>query len=211
MEVLDHMDKEIVDEYLVDGNYYGVPLFMELHGVIYNMDFLNQVGYEEAPATLDEFIDLNEKLIANGLPTGISPWKSGGSIVGHMTAPVFSSQENPVEYMTKIQNGEVDLTKEKGFLELFDYLDATIEYGNKDAVNTDSTKMCIRDRNICIRNVSSRFRKKKGNMGDIPLFDFNCGAYFFNYLYNQYWIDGYFVSFCFWNYERPFVSKWKRT
>ena len=62
LEVLDKMDQDIVNEYLVDGNYYGVPLFMELHGVIYNMDYLNQVGYDKAPETLDEFIDLNKKL-----------------------------------------------------------------------------------------------------------------------------------------------------
>ena len=139
LEVLDKMDQDIVNEYLVDGNYYGVPLFMELHGVIYNMDYLNQVGYDKAPETLDEFIDLNKKLQEAGLPTGISPWKGGGSIVGHMTAPVFSSHEDSLDYMHQIQNGEIDLKEDEGWNSLLDYLDATMEYGNKDALATDTT------------------------------------------------------------------------
>lgn len=139
LEVLDKMDQDIVNEYLVDGNYYGVPLFMELHGVIYNMDYLNQVGYDQAPETLDEFIDLNKKLQEADLPTGISPWKGGGSIVGHMTAPVFSSHEDSLAYLQQIQNGETDLKEDEGWNSLFDYLDATMEYGNKDALSTDTT------------------------------------------------------------------------
>ena len=136
---MDKMQKDIVDEYLVDGKYLGIPLFMELHGVIYNMKYLNQVGYEKAPETLDEFIDLNQKLQTANLPTGISPWKGAGSIVGHMTAPIFGAHEDSVAYMNDIIAGKVDLTQDAEWNALFDYLQATMEYGNKDALNTDNT------------------------------------------------------------------------
>lgn len=139
LEVLDQMQQDIVDEYLVDGNYLGVPLFMELHGVVYNMDYLNQIGMDTTPTTLDEFIEMNEKLIEAGLPTGISPWKSGGSIVGHMTAPIFSSHDDPVGYMNEIIDGTVSIADDEQWNGLVDYLEATLKYGNADAINTDST------------------------------------------------------------------------
>lgn len=139
LSVLDSMQQDVLNEYLINGDYYGVPIFMELHGVVYNMNYLEQVGYISAPETLDEFIDLNQKLIAAGLPTGICPWSSGGSILGHMTASVFSIHDDPIAYMKAIQNGEVDLIEDPDWNALYDYLDATLEYGNEDALVTDST------------------------------------------------------------------------
>ena len=112
---------------------------MELHGVVYNMDYLNQIGMDTTPTTLDEFIEMNEKLIEAGLPTGISPWKSGGSIVGHMTAPIFSSHDDPVGYMNEIIDGTVSIADDEQWNGLVDYLEATLKYGNADAINTDST------------------------------------------------------------------------
>lgn len=139
LQVLKAMDPDIVAEYLIGGDYYGVPLFMELHGVIYNMKYLEQVGFTEPPKTLNEFADLSQKLQSQGLPTGISPWSTAAAIVGHMLAPVFGSHDDPVGYMKQIQNGEIDLTQDAGWNALYDYLDATLEYGNADALVTDNT------------------------------------------------------------------------
>lgn len=139
LKVLNQMQDDVLNEYLVDGNYYGVPIFVELHGVIYNMGFLEQVGYTKPPETLNDFIKMNEKLIEAGLPTGISPWSSAAAILGHMTAPVFSIHEKPLEYLSDIKNETIDLTKDSNWHALFDYLDATLKYGNEEALITDNT------------------------------------------------------------------------
>jgi len=139
LEALNTMPADSTAEFMADGKYYGVPLFAELHGVIYNMDYLNKVGWTTTPTTLDEFIQLNEDLIAAGLPTGICPWSSAGSILGHMTASVFSSHDDPYAYMNEIIEGNVDLTTDEQWNALYDYLDATLKYGNADALVTDST------------------------------------------------------------------------
>ena len=41
LEALNTMPADSTAEFMADGKYYGVPLFAELHGVIYNMDYLN--------------------------------------------------------------------------------------------------------------------------------------------------------------------------
>lgn len=139
LEVLSKMDQDILNEYLMDGKYYGVPLFAEFHGVIYNMEYLGKAGISEVPKTLDEFIAMNDALQAAGQPTGIAPWKNAASITGHMTAPLFTTREDPLGYLGQIESGAVDLTQDPLWNGLFDYLDAVRTYGNKDALNTDNT------------------------------------------------------------------------
>ena len=139
LECFDKMDPEITDEYYVDGAYYGVPLFAEYHGVIYNMTYLEQVGFSDVPKTIDEFVELNEALIAAGLPTGISPWKGAESIIAHMTAPIFRAKDDSLGYYQDVQSGAVDLTNDKDWGMFLDYIDAVRQYGNADALNTDNT------------------------------------------------------------------------
>lgn len=139
MDILSRMNPDIVKEYQMSDGIYGIPLFAEYHGVIYNMDYLGQAGINKAPETLDEFIDMNQKLVAAGLPTGISAWKSAGPITGHMTAPIFSAHDDSLAYMKEIAAGAVDLKTEELWTGQLDYLDAVRTYGNKDALNTDNT------------------------------------------------------------------------
>ena len=139
MEALTTMPEASTAEFMADGAYYGIPLFAELHGVIYNMTYLNAAGWTTTPTTLDEFIKLNEDLIAAGQPTGICSYSNAGAILGHMTAPVFSSHEDAYAYQAEIVAGNADLTADAGWNALYDYLEATIKYGNPDALVTDNT------------------------------------------------------------------------
>lgn len=139
LECFDKMDPEITNAYYEDGAHYGVPLFAEYHGVIYNMTYLEQVGFSEAPKTIDEFAALNKALIAAGLPTGISPWKGATAMIAHMSAPIFGAKDNSLSYYQGIQSGTVDLTSDKDWGMFLDYIDAVRQYGNADALNTDNT------------------------------------------------------------------------
>ena len=139
LECFDKMDPEITNAYYEDGAHYGVPLFAEYHGVIYNMTYLEQVGFSDAPKTSDEFVALNKALIAAGLPTGISPWKGATAMIAHMTAPIFGAKDDSLSYYQGIQSGTVDLTSDKDWGMFLDYIDAVRQYGNADALNTDNT------------------------------------------------------------------------
>lgn len=139
LEAFSHMNPTVINEFAKDGKVYGAPLFAELHGVIYNMGYLNEVGWTTTPTTKDEFVKLNEDLIAAGLPTGISPWSSAAAILGHMTAPVFSNHEDAYAYQNEIINGKADLDNDEFWNGFWDYLDLTMKYGNPDALVTDNT------------------------------------------------------------------------
>lgn len=136
---MEKMQPDIVKEFTLDGVCYGVPLFAEYHGVIYNMTYLEAAGVTKVPETLDEFIELNEALVAADQPTGIAPWKGAAVIPAHMTAPIFAAEEDGLAYFRSIEDGEVDLKENELFNGLLDYLDAVREYGNADALNTDNT------------------------------------------------------------------------
>lgn len=139
LEAFGKMSPEITAEYQMDGACFGVPLFAEYHGVIYNMALLEAAGITKVPDTLDEFKAMNETLIAAGQPTGIAPWKGASPIIAHMTAPIFGAQSDSLAYYRNIESGAADLTADQNWNMFLDYLDAVREYGNRDALNTDNT------------------------------------------------------------------------
>lgn len=139
LEAFGKMAPEISAEYLMDGAYYGVPLFAEYHGVIYNMARLKAAGITKVPDTLDEFKAMNEALAAAGEPTGIAPWKGASSIIAHMSAPVFGAQSDSLSYYREIESGTRELAGDRDWNMFLDYMDAVREYGNSDALNTDNT------------------------------------------------------------------------
>lgn len=139
LECLSKMSPEITAEYQTAGGCLGVPIFAEYHGVIYNMTYLEAAGVDKVPETLDEFIAMNEALSAAEQPMGIAPWKTKGSIIAHMTAPIFAAKDDSLAYYQGIINGEVDLTADKDWNMFLDYMDAVRKYGNEDALNTDNT------------------------------------------------------------------------
>lgn len=49
-----------------DGELYGVPIEVEGLGLVYRTDLLAEVGYDEPPATWDEFVDAAQKLTGDG-------------------------------------------------------------------------------------------------------------------------------------------------
>lgn len=139
LEVFGKMAPEIAAEYQMDGAFYGVPLFAEYHGVIYNMARLEAAGITKVPDTLDEFKAMNEALAAAGEPTGIAPWKGATSIIAHMSAPIFGAQGDSLSYYQEIESGARELTEDRDWNMFLDYIDVVREYGNEDALNTDNT------------------------------------------------------------------------
>lgn len=140
LDAFNVMSPDVVDEFVIEGKRFGVPLFSELHGVIYNMSYLNEAGWTKTPETIDEFVQMNEDLLAKGLPTGICPWNTGASILGHMCAAgVFSAEGDAYGYQDKLIAGEAKLTGDEYWEGLFDFLALTVKYGNPDALVTDNT------------------------------------------------------------------------
>ena len=43
-----------------EGNFYHVPLIMEGYGILYNMNYLKEAGWDVTPTTFDELVQLCE-------------------------------------------------------------------------------------------------------------------------------------------------------
>lgn len=82
VEGLPEMSKTL---YTRDGKLYGMSVTAWVGGVVYNKDLLKQVGYDTVPETLEEFIELGEKL----QEAGITPYMEDMSVVSGSFQPML--------------------------------------------------------------------------------------------------------------------------
>ena len=57
----------VLDAFAVDGKTYGRPVAVLPEGIYYSTDLFEQAGITEAPTTIDELVDANDKLKAAGI------------------------------------------------------------------------------------------------------------------------------------------------
>lgn len=68
----DDFVESTIERNTVDGSVYAIPQVADVQTTIYNSDILAELGFENPPATIDEFIDYCEKADAAGyLPLAI--------------------------------------------------------------------------------------------------------------------------------------------
>ncbi len=88
----DDMLEAALDIASVDGKIYGVPFRHDGSGVWYNVDMLNQVGYNEFPKTWDELITMCEKIKQAGIVEYANAWPLGNqpNAVTRMVQQLYS-------------------------------------------------------------------------------------------------------------------------
>lgn len=69
-----------------DEHYYVMPWTSPCTGIVYNVDILESVGYEQPPKTEAQLKDLCQKLVAKG----IAPFSWGGQEMGYWSFPVLT-------------------------------------------------------------------------------------------------------------------------
>ena len=93
-----------------DGKQYGVPLNISTTQMFYNKKIFSDLGLEE-PKTWDEFIELNETLLSEGITPIALGTKEGWllSAFHGMVAPAFYDES----YIESLIAGEKDFTSEE--------------------------------------------------------------------------------------------------
>lgn len=69
-----------------DEHYYVMPWTSPCTGIVYNVDILESVGYDQPPKTEAQLKDLCQKLVAKG----IAPFSWGGQEMGYWSFPVLT-------------------------------------------------------------------------------------------------------------------------
>ena len=133
----DKVPSSIIDMCDYDGKLLAMPLALEGYGIIYNKDLFKQAGIEEIPTTLSELREDCEKLEAAGIQPFVNAYTDVAHVVRRMFTTPFARHENGTDFLNSCLENEVDFTTDQAFLNYYDFLDLTMEYGNADALTLD--------------------------------------------------------------------------
>ncbi len=137
----------------VDGKVYSFPLCIEGRGLIYNKAVIeNALGEEFVPesiTTMDEFVDLLEKLKSAGIEKPVSLAKEDWSLGAHQLQYIYETyngtSEGAQEVIESIKAGKLDLEKYdrlEEFLNMFDIL-KKYNVAKGDPLGADYDEMAI--------------------------------------------------------------------
>lgn len=109
-ELLDNYGESVVDSAEVDGSVYGIPMTRQTYLVWYNKDMFDECGVSE-PTTMDEFMEVCEKLKSNDITPIVTYGKGSGMVAP--TAIFFNSLlSEDTDWINKVNSGEAKWTDE---------------------------------------------------------------------------------------------------
>lgn len=121
----------------MDGKIYGLPLYIEGYGFLYNKDYFEQAGITEVPTTLDEFKEVVQKLEDAGIsPISVNgaEWYPNGLFLANI--PV-ASQDDPNKFLEDLNNGTETFRDNQLFYDWLDLVDVMKEHAVTDPLSVD--------------------------------------------------------------------------
>jgi len=101
-----------------DGKVVGIPLGVEGFGIVYNKELVDPSNVTD----LDSFTKTVEKLKADGVqPFSLS--QEGSFLIKHILNTPFAMQSDPLEFIEKLNKGEVKMSDTKEFQEFAKFMD----------------------------------------------------------------------------------------
>lgn len=136
--------KDLTEEQIamcsVDGSTVQVmPMVLEGWGILYNMKYLNQVGWEQPPVTITELEQLCKDLEAAGIQPFIHHYaETSLSLTNHLGSTWVTAKDDPLGYFEELKSGkDMNLAEDSELNAMLDYYDLVLQYGNDDAIATD--------------------------------------------------------------------------
>lgn len=122
-----------------EGNFYHVPLITEGYGILYNMNYLKQAGWETTPKTFAELEQLCEDLTAVGIQPFVNHYKEDKlTLTYHYGMVPGMIKDDPFGYVEDLKAGkDMDIVNDADWNAMVDFYDLTMKYGNADALTTD--------------------------------------------------------------------------
>ena len=122
-----------------EGNFYHVPLIMEGYGILYNMNYLKEAGWDTTPTTFDELVQLCEDLEAAGIQPFVNHYKEDKlTLTYHYGMVPGMIKDEPFTYVEDLKAGkDMDVVNDADWNAMVDFYDLTMKYGNADALTTD--------------------------------------------------------------------------
>lgn len=105
-----------------DGQVVGIPYTMEGFGMVYNKDLINA----EEVTDYDSFVKMLQDQAANGV-NGFGLSQESYFLIGHILNTPFALQENPTEFIEKLNAGEEKMADTPEFQEFAKFYEAIRE------------------------------------------------------------------------------------
>lgn len=136
---------ELTEEQIVNGTTeYGMvvmPIYVEGTGILYNMQLLNQAGWETVPTTRDELIQLCEDLKAANITPFCMQWAETNLNLNSWVGWTWlgDKENGGLDFLNAMMAGEdMDLANDVEWNEFLDcYEQALMPYAQDNAIATD--------------------------------------------------------------------------
>lgn len=96
----------------IDGKVVGIPYTVEGFGLVYNKDMIDPAVVKD----YDSFVKMLEEKKAEGI-NGFSLSQEAYFLIGHILNTPFALQADPLDYLTKLNAGEVKMADTPEFQE----------------------------------------------------------------------------------------------
>ena len=126
------------DSFTWDGMIYGAYFNYEVHGIVWNMEMLNQIGFDNVPKTKSEFDKVIELSQDAGLPTGICLFGSASYLYNQIGTIPFNIYGNYKENFNNLINGTTDIVNDKNWNIFYDFLESLNAAGQPDSLSTNA-------------------------------------------------------------------------
>lgn len=120
-----------------DGKIYGMPLYIESYGFLYNKDYFEQAGITEVPVTLADLTQAVELLEAAGIaPFSVlgAEWYSSGVFLANVP---MAQQDNPTEFIKELNDGTAAFTDNKIYQDWMDLVTLQNNHAVSDPMSVD--------------------------------------------------------------------------
>lgn len=106
-----------------EGQVVGIPYTMEGFGMVYNKDLINA----EEVTDYDSFVKMLQDQKENGV-NGFGLSQESYFLLAHLLNTPFALQEDPLDFIDKLNNGEVKMADTPEFQEFAKFYEAIREY-----------------------------------------------------------------------------------
>ena len=120
-----------------DGKIYGMPLYLESYGFLYNKDYFEQAGIAEIPVTLTALKEAVKKLEAAGIPAfsvNGAEWYPNGVFFANVP---MAQQENPTDFIRQLNEGTATFTDNKLYQDWIGLVELQRDHAESDPMSVD--------------------------------------------------------------------------
>jgi len=120
-----------------DGKIYGMPLYLESYGFLYNKDYFEQAGITEVPVTLTGLAEAIEKLEAAGFKVfsiNGAEWYPNGVFLANVP---MAQQEDSTAFINQINDGTATFIDNEIYNDWMDMVDLMKSHAASDPMSVD--------------------------------------------------------------------------